>query len=544
MTRHPRVALVMLSCAAVVLAAGCGGGQSTSAADVKEKIRLVDSTPAATGDLAEATWFTSKEPSTLDLDNDGAGAQSDLIMSNVCERLMRVQPDLSTKPGLAESYEWTTPTTLVFTLRQNVTFHSGQPMTADDVLWSLQRHAADGANESDEYVNVASMAKTGTDQVTVTMTQPDAVFLQAMAGDGGVVYERAAVEAQGDVFGTPGGKDACTGPLTVDSWSSGSSIVLTRFDEYWDADRRSKTGRITFRWAADDAIVNSLVTGEADGAYLDDPASATQLVSGPDTSVSQGPDSRVWDLMVTERGGLADPRLRTALSLALDRDGINRAGLAGLGVPAKEPVGPGAWGYEASTFQAAYDKVEGSPAKPTDADIAAAKKLVAEVGSTKPIVVASDGTSVRGVIANAVVDAAGKIGLRASITQIPAAQYAEFYTSAEARQQADLFSDDYYISKNDPVGFYKNGASDSTVQWVFQDPEYDALVQQAKAELDDAKRAALSVELAQRWAEAMPWIPVVQSPTTVALSNDVTGVPASGCTRFYPWAADLGTKGA
>jgi peptide/nickel transport system substrate-binding protein len=544
MNGKSRAALAVLSCAAVVLAAGCGGGDSSSAADVKEKIRLVDSTPAATADLAEAVWFTSKEPSTLDLDNDGAGAQSDLIMSNVCERLMQVQPDLTTKPGLAESYEWATPTTLVFTVRQGVTFHSGQRMTADDVLWSLQRHAADGANESDEYVNVASMAKTGPNQVTVTMKQPDAVFLQAMAGDGGVVYERAAVEAQGDAFGTPRGKDACTGPLALQTWNSGANIVLARFDKYWNTERRSKTGRITFRWAADDAIVNSLITGEANGAYLDDPASATRLAGGADTSVSQGPDSRVWDLMVTERGGLADPRLRKALSLALDRDGINRAGLAGLGVPAREPIGPGAWGYEAETFQAAYDKVEGAPAKPTDADIAAAKKLVAEVGQTKPIVVASDGTSVRSVIASAVVDAAGKIGLQASVTQIPPAQYSEFYTSAEARQQADLFSDDYFISKNDPVGFYKNGASDSTVQWVLEDPEYDTLVQQARGELDDAKRATLSIDLARRWAAAMPWIPVVQSPTTVALSNKVTGVPASGCTRYYPWAADLGTKGA
>ena len=515
--------------------------RATSAADVKENIRLVDSTPAATGDLAEAVWFTAKEPATLDLDNDAAGAQSDLIMANVCERLMQVQPDLTTKPGLAEKYEWATPTTLVLTVRQNVTFHSGQPMTADDVLWSLQRHAADGANESDEFVNVASMAKTGPNQVTVTMKQPDAVFLQAMAGDGGVVYERAAVEAQGDAFGTPSGKDACTGPLTLEKWNSGASIVLARFDQYWNPERRSRTGRITFRWAADDAIVNSLITGEANGAYLDDPASATQLAGGPDTTVSQGPDSRVWSVMVTERGGLADPRLRKALSLALDRDGVNRAGLAGLGVPAKEPVGPGAWGYEASIFEAAYDKLEGAPEKP---DLTAAKKLVAEVGQTKPIVVASDGTSVRNVIANAVVDAAGKIGLQATITQIPTAQYAEFYTSAEARQQADLFSDDYFISKNDPVGFYKNGASDSTVQWVFEDPAYDTLVQQARAELDDAKRATLAVELAQRWAAAMPWIPIVQSPNTVALSTKVSGVPASGCTRYYPWAADLGTKGA
>ena len=60
-----------------------------------------------------------------------------------------------------------------------------------------------------------------------------------------------------------------------------------------------------------------------------------------------------------------------------------------------------------------------------------------------------------------------------TIVTIPTAQYAEYYDSPEARQKADLFSDDYYISKNDPVGFYKNGASTSSVQWVLKDPAYD-----------------------------------------------------------------------
>ena len=111
-------------------------------------------------------------------------------MANVCERLLQLQPDLTTKPGLAEKYEWTDTTTLVFTVRQGVTFHDGSTMTADDVLWSLQRHAADGATESDEFVNVTAIAKTGPNEVTVTFKQPDAVFLQAIAGDAGVVSSR------------------------------------------------------------------------------------------------------------------------------------------------------------------------------------------------------------------------------------------------------------------------------------------------------------------------------------------------------------------
>ncbi|MCE7004763.1 ABC transporter substrate-binding protein [Kibdelosporangium philippinense] len=534
--------LIALPCAAVALIAACGNPPA-SPSEAKQNVKLVDATPAA-GPLAQATWFMAKEPSTLDLDNDGAGANSDLILSNVCERLVQLQPDLTIKPGIAEKYEWTSPNTLTFTIRSGVTFHSGAKLTADDVVWSLQRHAADGANESDEFTSVTSIAKTADNQVTVTLKAPDAVFLQAMAGDGGAVLERKGVEQQGAAYGTPRGKDACSGPFTLQAWNSGQNIVISKFAQYWDSARAAKTEKITFRWADDDALVNSLVTGAGDGTYLENISSATRLATGGTTSVSQGPDTRVWSLMVTERGALTDVRLRKALSLAIDRDGVSRAALAGFGAPAKEPVGPGAWGYQATAFQAAYDQLGGSPAIPSEQDIEAAKKLVAEVPDRKPIIVASDTTDGRSVIANALVDAAKKIGLEASIIQIPPQQYTDYYSSKEFRAQADLFTDDYFISKNDPVGFYKNGSSKSTVQWVLKDPQYDSLVAKARAALDDAERAKLSIELASKWADAMPWISVVQSPSTVALSNKVTGVPASGCYRYYPWAADLGAKGA
>jgi peptide/nickel transport system substrate-binding protein len=528
--------------AGALVVAGCGDGNSPAQNPVLDQVKLVDSTPAAAGPLDQATWFMTKEPRSLDLDADAANSQSDLIMSNVCERLLQLQPDLTLKPGLAEKYAWKDKTSLVFTIRQGVKFHDGSTMTADDVLWSLQRHSADGASESDEYVNVTGIQKTGPNEITVKFKQSDAVFLEAIAGDAGVVFSRKLVESQGKKFGTPDGTDACTGPLTLKNWSSGKSITLAKAPQYWNAEKATKTSQITFKWGSDDVIVNSLVTGEATGSYLENLSSATQLASGSVTTVSQGPDTRVWNLMATERGGLKDVRLRKGLAMALDREGVSKAALAGLGQPWKEPVGSGAWGYEKAKFQAAYDAMTGLPAKPEQADLDAAKKLVQEVGETQPIVVASDGSPVRNVIANALVDAAQKIGLKATITQIPTQQYDP--TDEAVRKTADLFSDDYFISKNDPVGFYKNGASTSTVQWLLNDPAYDELVNKGRAALDDAERATIGIELAKRWADAMPWIPVVQSPSTVALSTKVSGVPASGCYRYYPWAADLGTKGA
>ncbi|TCO34203.1 peptide/nickel transport system substrate-binding protein [Kribbella steppae] len=531
-----------LCASAVLVLAGCGGGQNAAQSPVKDQVKLVDSTPAAAGQLDQATWFMPKEPRSLDLDADAANSQSDLIMANVCDRLLQLQPDLTLKPGLAEKYEWKDKTSLVFTIRQGVKFHDGSALTADDVLWSLQRHSADGASESDEYVNVTGVAKTGPNEITVKFKQPDAVFVEAIAGDAGVVFSRKLVEAQGKKFGTPDGTDACTGPFELSEWAPGKQIVLTKSATYWDPEKAAKTDKITFKWGSDDVIVNSLVTGAATGSYLENLSSATQLAGGTVTTVSQGPDTRVWNLMVTEKGALKDVRLRKALALAIDREGVSKAALSSLGQPWKEPVGSGAWGYEKAKFQAAYDAIDGLPAAPQQADIDAAKKLVQEVGQTQPIVVASDGSPVRNVIANAVVDAAQKIGLQATITQIPIQGYD--MTDASVRATADLFSDDYFISKNDPVGFYKNGASNSSVQWLLRDPAYDELVSKGRAALEDAERATIAIELAKRWTDAMPWIPVVQSPSTVALSTKVTGVPASGCYRYYPWAADLGTKGA
>ena len=531
-------------CVMAALTAACSGSSpaAKNSAEARKNIKLVDTTQVASGPLASATWLTPEEPSTLDLTNAQANDPSDLIMANVCERLNKLNSDMSVGPGVASKYTWKTPTTLVFTLRDNVKFHDGTTMTADDVLWSLKRNAAEGTAENDEFVNVRSMVKSGPNQITFTMTQPDAVLIEALAGDAGVIQERKAILAQGKSFGTPSGKDACTGPYTVKEWKSGQRVVISKFDGYWDTPRAARTTEITFKWADDDAVVNSMLTGSAQGTYLENLASAARLTKNKSTTVSQGPDTRVWSLFATERGGLADPNLRKALSLALDRDGVNRAAFAGLGQPWKEPVGSGAWGYEKSTFQAAYDKLPGSPDKPTADDIAAAKKLVTAAGATKPIVVASDGSSARNTLANALVDAAGKIGLKATITQVPTAQYGDYYDNPTLRKTADLWSDDYFISKTDPVGFYKNGASDSEVQWVLKDPAYDKLVKDGRAALNNVKRATIAIRLAQRWAAAKPWISAVQTPNTVVLSSKVTGVPASGSVRYYPWAADLGAK--
>jgi ABC-type uncharacterized transport system auxiliary subunit len=75
-SRPPRIAALATGCAAVVLLAACGGEQAASPDATASQVKHVDATPAATGQLASATWLISKEPVTLDLANDGASARA------------------------------------------------------------------------------------------------------------------------------------------------------------------------------------------------------------------------------------------------------------------------------------------------------------------------------------------------------------------------------------------------------------------------------------------------------------------------------------
>ncbi|MFC9999990.1 ABC transporter substrate-binding protein [Nocardia sp. NPDC127526] len=522
------VALAVCGCSAPPLGAG--------------EIAFGTLTAPPSGPLDSVTWMLPGEPTTFDTDID-SGAQENTVLANVCERLMEVQPDLTTAPRLAARADWVDDTHLVFTLRREARFHDGSPITADDVLWSMRRHARDEADESDEYTNVAGIEKTGDAQITVTMKQPDATFLQAMAGNGGVVWNPRVVQEQGDSFGTPSSPDACSGPYRLADWKPGTSVTLVKAENYWDANRVAKVERIVFTWADQSAVVNSLMSGDADGAFLGEPAAAVALRRADNVTLAQGPATNAWSLLTTGRGPARDERVRQALSLSLNRAGITKAAFGGLAQPWKTPLGSGAWGYQREVFQAAYDTLTGAPAEPSEADLAAARALIADIRDTlPPLVIAGDGTSTRNVIASALVDAAEQIGLRAEIHIVPPQQYGDFYTDKTLREQADFWIDEYYISKNDPIGFYKNGASTARVNFIgFSDPAYDAKVKLAQRTVDDKARAALVNDLQARWVQAALWIPVVQSPATLAMSDAVTGAPSSAAYLYYPWAVALGS---
>lgn len=543
MKRTPTAVACLL--ASVLVVTACSGQESSGGATTSIKdLELVDITDRPAGDVEQLSWALFEEPNSLDPDR-ADGTDADAVLANVCEGLFRLEPDLSATPLLAAKVDRPDDRTFVLTIRDGVTFHSGREMEPADVVWSLERHANPQSGESDEFANVRAIKQTAKDEVTITLDSPDPQLAYRLAGGAGIILDRKVAQKQGQDYGTAGSTDACTGPYELAEWAAGSKIVLTRFDDYWDTDGAARNSKVTFTWGNEASVANTLRTGAADGAFLAEPTLVPTLTNVDGLKIYYGASTGAEKLIPTERGGELDPRIRKALSLAIDREGIVQAGYQGIGDPWSTPVGPGAWGYGEKTFEQAAADAEGAPASPSKDDLDAARDLVKEAGApSRPLVVASNGTKLRNVIANAVLNAGEQIGVEVKIQTFSDAGYGELFSSSDARREVDFLSDDWYLSKPEPLGLYDNLLPGESSNYLgYQNKKYVDLYRKAASTYDEAARAELVVELQQIALDDMLWIPLAAAPNTLVMSEELTGAPVSFAYRTYPWAARIGQAG-
>ncbi|GAA3482338.1 ABC transporter substrate-binding protein [Streptomyces yanii] len=534
---------------AVTLVAGtlaltaCSGVSPEKKPAGQQGLTVTALTPKASGPLDRITWAVTAEPTSFDWIYN-ASFETGQIMSNVCEGLLRLAPDLSLEPALAESFANPTPTTWVYKVRSGVTFHDGTPLTAEDVAFSLGRNldAKAGSFWSGAYENVSSVKATGPLEVTVTLKQPDVLFNSYMSSPAGIVDSKATVTAKRKAYGTPGGGVNCVGPFSLGKWEKGQSMTLTRDDKYFDAARRAKAKEVVFRFVRDPAaMVNGLLSDSIDGSWFLPPSALKRLSTSGKGTVYYGKSTQGFNAIVMNTDGpLKDVRVRQALSMAIDRKGIIDAVISGAGEPQKAPAVPGSWGYAEKTYRSAWDGL-----KATEQDIEAAKKLVAEAGRpAKPIVVATTSAEAEvPVIGAEIQSAAKKIGLDVQIKAVPADQYNGVYTDKKAREGIDLYLTGWGTDFADPLQMYQYFQTDHFYNFSgFSDPKYDELVVKAGKTSDEEERAKLVTAAQQIVVDELVWIPLYAPYNTLFVNKRLTGTPASYMQLHYPWAADLGAS--
>ena len=530
-----------LAASALVVTA-CAPAAST--AEEPLEWELTETTDAPSGDIDSFSWAAYAEPFSLDYAYAFDYADNQ-VLANVCESLLRLNPDYTLSPGLAESWTNPTPTTWVYTIREGVTFHDGSPLTAADVVASMNRHLdpAVGSFWYSAYQNVVSIEQTGDTEVTVTTAVPDVQFHLSMGSSAGVVESAATLAAAGAEYGNSTTGVNCTGPFEFAGWKPGESITLTRYDDYWDPELTARSAEVEMVFMTDpNARVNALKSGEVDGSWMIPAAAIAQLQDSPAGEVHFGLTSAVSSLVVSDlEGPLGDLAVRKALLMALDREGILDAAAEGIGEVTDVLTTESVWGgADEATRAAAFEDIESYPY-----DVEAAKALIEEAGvAGEEIVLATAPISPEfTIISQATAAAAESIGLTVRIETVTPGAYTALFSDPAAREGIDLFLTNWYLSSPDPLEMYgvlRTGEFSNYGGW--SDPEFDEIVTTASG-IDDAEARNAETAKAQQIAnEQLPWLPIYTTPMSVFVGERITGVAPSIAFLYYPWAADIGAR--
>jgi len=368
MSRHSRHVAAALTAALAMVA-------STFVGDV------FASTAAHATPSQSLTWgITSDDPS---LDPGLIYAiDPNIITAAMCNSLLQFGPNGQLEPELASSWKQTSPTTYVYNLVHNARFWDGDPVTAADVAFSVNRIASPSLASPllSLYAtgNIKDAAVTGPWQVTITTTTSNPIAADLPATPIGQVVQESWATKYGKAFGSTPSKVMCSGPYQPVKYAQGAETVLDAVPNYWDKSATPAIKSITFEEVSDaEALLAGLESGAINGTY--DLPARDALTLAHDSSlkvqmVPYGGDTNYISPNV-EKGPFANPLVREAFNLAVPRDGLAEAVDSSYGRPLKDIETPGLFTVDNSLYEASYNALPGVPDNPNTAE---AKKLIAE----------------------------------------------------------------------------------------------------------------------------------------------------------------------
>ena len=335
--------------------AACGGGDKTeaaaSAASAASSAEAETATENAGRDDVKIQFY--EEPPTADNHND-ASISTGIIGANINASLFKLSEDGEPVGALADSWEWNDDFTAVtITLKDDIKFSDGSDITAEDVVFSMERGKEAGF--STYYAYIDSVTANGDKEVTFSLTQPYAVFLYALSTVNFPVLSKAAIEGGMDIGRTP---NVTSGPYYIEAWNVGSDMVLKANEYYYEGAPEIKTADLIFMGDENTALT-ALQSGDIDFMM-----SILGLTGSAKSQVEDSEGLHTIPFLNTAYTFLslnqdleyfADENVRKAIDCAINRDDIILAAVDGMGTPASIPIQEGYGGYLDGYSPTAYD---------------------------------------------------------------------------------------------------------------------------------------------------------------------------------------------
>ncbi len=439
------------------------------------------------------------------------------VLFNVFEGLMKPTPEGDLIPAVAADHSVSGDgRTYTFPLRQGVKFHNGADVTAEDVVWSIERCA--GAEEGKAplvpaFSNIDSVSSPDEKTVTITLKEPDSDFLSYLTT---AILPRDYDQQDTAPVGT--------GPFKFVSRTPQESVVLERFDEYWGTP--AYLGKVTFKIIENaDALVQALQSGAVDlCAHL----TATQVAQlGGKFTILEGTMNLVQAMYLNNAAApLDNEKVRQALCHAVDKQEIMDFIADGHGKAIGSSMYPTFGKYFDDSLTNYYTK-----------DVEKARSLLAEAGypdGFELTVTVPSNYQPHIDTAEVLAEQLKAVGVTAKIDLVDMNTWREkAYVGREF--QATVVGVD--ASNMTARALLERFTSDHAKNFInYNSPAYDELFRQALSEQDDARRTELYKAMERDLAEHAANVYIQDLADLVAIRPDLTGY------EFYPiYVMDLST---
>lgn len=498
---------------------------------------------SAAADARTLKWARTGDALTLDPHAQNEGPTHNL-MHQIYEPLIIRDATGKMRPTLALSWTVTSdPTVWEFKLRQGVTFHNGNPFTADDVVFSLDRARQPTSDMKGLLSSIEKVSKVDDLTVHIKTKGPNPLLpnyltnLFMMDKEWSEANNTITVQdykGKKDNFAVRNGNG--TGPYAVVSREQDVRTVLKRNDAYWGkGEAPLGISEITYVVIKSDATrVAALLSGEVDFVQDVPPQDIDRVGKTPNLKVSFGPENRTiffgMDVASPElktsnikgKNPFAEKRVRQAINMAVDRQAIKRAVMRGQSVPA---------GVIAPPFVNGYTKE--LDALPT-VDLAKATGLLKEAGYPDGFQITLHCPNDRYINDEGICQAGtamlAKIGIKVNL--VAQAKGPHFTLIQKNPPETEFYLlgwgvptyDSHYI-----FSFLYHTRSGSDGSWNatrYTNPDIDAAIQSLNGEIDTAKRNATIAKIWQTLGDETNYIALHHQMLAYAMKSDLD-IPVS-----------------
>lgn len=501
-------AIAALASAALIsgCAAAAGGGASGTA------------TSASAGQSSSGATVvigTSATPATLDPEI-ASDVQTDFTDAAMYDTLVNYNASGQIVPELATSWSYNADATEVtLTLRSGVKFHSGDPFTAADVVFTLDRIASLNTGVASFLTAYKSSAAVGTYKVVISLNQTDTTFVGALSEalilDSKLVKQHEGSDSAQSWLAS---HDAGSGPYTLTSYTPNEQATFKRFSGYWDYNA-ARPAVLEYEYISSSTTLSEdLKAGQINIASGLSPSALSEFKNNPGFNVLSLPSLvQRYAVMNNQAPPLNNIKVREAIQLAYDYSGDIEAVADGQGTQATGLVAPGV-----------ACRVDSGP---VTQNVAEAKQLIKEAGATgDTLTLVYQSIPEHVAAATLLASDLEAIGLKVQLKTVTYPQYTSMITSASTTPDLAILWDFPYYPEIGPMLYrvYDSKFINQTNYSRYSNATVDSLLQQGMDTTNSAQ-ACSDFEAAQRQIIADHVIVnMTDESVPIVTTSNITGI--------------------